>query len=94
MDTLDIYNTRILHTFIFSILCLFVLLIPKLIGKFNPNLEPRINAYISLLVVIGVIIGGIAAVSAIIYCVYIIITKMQSAVYRTKKKKEKENGDK
>ena len=41
MDTLDIYNTRILHTFIFSILCLFVLLIPKLIGKFNPNLEYR-----------------------------------------------------
>ena len=76
METFDIYNTKIFYSFIFSILCLSVLFIPKFIGKFNPNLEPRINAYISLLVVIGVIIGGIAAVSAIIYCVYIIITKM------------------
>ena len=75
METFDIYNTKIFYSFIFSILCLSVLFIPKLIGKFNPNLEPGINAYISLLVVIGVIIGEIAAISTIIYCVYIIITK-------------------
>jgi hypothetical protein len=75
METLDIYNTKILHSFIFSILCLSILFIPKLIGKFNPDLEPRINAYISLLAVVGIIIGGIVCVSAIIYCIYIIIAK-------------------
>ena len=75
METLDIYNTKIFYAFIFSILCLLVLLIPKLISRYNLNLATKLNAYFPLLTIIGLIIGGIIAIGVIIFLVYIIITK-------------------
>jgi len=68
-------HSRFIAMLVFSAICLSILFIVKLIGKFNPEWAIKLNSYIMFVTIICTILGCVLFIGVIIFMVYITITE-------------------